>query len=119
MIALWQRLNNLQVESDRDLAHLTELELRYPEAANPKWTEGRTRVGITAAHERLEEISTAAVKVEDQIIAAPAAGLVGVANKLALAVKLLGDGDGADDDWPTPVFRAAQNDAARLVGVLS
>ncbi len=84
-----------------------------------RWTEGRQRVGITAANERLEEISTAAVEVENQIIAATAEGLVGVAIKLALGVKLLGDGDGAGSDWPIPVFRAAEKDATRLAGVLS
>ena len=49
----------------------------------------------------------------------PALGLIGVAIKLALAVRLLGDGEGADDDWPTPIFRAVQKDAARLVGMPS
>ena len=57
-------LNGLQVESDRDLAHLNELEQRYPEAAKPKWTELRTRVGIKAVQERLEELSKTAVDVE-------------------------------------------------------
>ena len=109
LIALWQRLNSLQVESDCDLAHLNELEQRYPEAAKSKWTELRTSVGITAAQERLEELSKTAVDVENQIIAAPAAGLVGVAIKLTLGMILLGTDDGADDnEWPIPVFRAAQ-----------
>ena len=40
--------------------------------------------------------------------------MAGLAIKLTLGIILLGDS--ADDEWPEPVFRAVQRDAARLAG---
>ncbi len=80
-------------------------------------TEGREHVGITAGNQRVDDIGTAMLAVEDDFMATPAVSLVGIAIKLTLGVERFECKE--PETWSDQFFAAAQKVAARLVGMLS